>query len=350
MLKGLLDKTFYQNTLEQYLTSIALFAVGVLLVRLIKGIFIHRLKVRAEKTQTTIDDFLVGMGKSKLLPVLYFGVFYISIQNLLLGPGLTKAVNVAGVVILTFMGISLSVAVVRYGFEQYCFRKEEEASKKDSFRRLLPVVKFLIWSLGVVFLLDNLGFEISTLLAGLGIGGIAFALASQAILGDLFSYFSILIDRPFELGDFIIIGDYMGTVENIGVKTTRIRSLGGEQLVFSNNDLTNSRVRNYKRMEQRRVVFRLGVVYQTGLEMLRKVPEIIKNAIEGVEDTWFDRAHFFSFGDSSLDFEAVYYVLSSDYNKYMDVQQAINFAIKEEFEKLGIEFAYPTRTLYMERG
>jgi small-conductance mechanosensitive channel len=186
--------------------------------------------------------------------------------------------------------------------------------------------------------------------AGLGIGGIAVALAAQAVLGDLFSYFSILMDRPFELGDFIIIDDYMGTIEHIGIKTTRIRSLGGEQLVFSNTDLTGSRIRNYKRMEQRRIVFRIGVVYQTPVEKLKEIPGIIKGIMDAIPEARTDRAHFASYGDSSLDFEIVYYVLTGDYNKYMDIQQEINLSLAEEFERRGIEFAYPTRTLFIEKG
>jgi len=168
-------------------------------------------------------------------------------------------------------------------------------------------------------------------------------------LGDLFSYFSILFDRPFEIGDFIIIGDYLGTIEYIGVKTTRVRSLGGEQLIFSNTDLTNSRVRNYKRMEKRRVVFKLGVTYQTPLEKLKAIPGMIEDVIKSVSDTLFDRAHFFSYGDFSLIFEVVYYVIGADYNKYMNIQQEINFAVKKEFEKNKIEFAYPTQTLYLNK-
>ena len=203
--------------------------------------------------------------------------------------------------------------------------------------------------MAAAFFLDNMGFEISAVIAGLGIGGIAVALAAQTILKDLFSYFSILFDRPFEIGDFIIIGEYLGTIEHIGIKTTRIRSLGGEQVILSNTDLTSSRVRNYKRMDKRRVLFKLGVTYQTSLEQLKAIPGIIKNAIENVEDTIFDRAHFFSYGDFSLVFEVVYYVKSRDYNKYMDIQQEINFAINEEFKNRDIEFAYPTQTLYLNK-
>jgi small-conductance mechanosensitive channel len=262
-------------------------------------------------------------------------------------PSLQKAIDVLGVAVLTVLGIRLLVAVVYYTFEKYFLTREEV--RKQNIRRLLPVIKVAIWGVGVMFLLDNLGFRISTVGAGLGIGGIAVALAAQAVLGDLFSYFSILLDRPFELGDFIIVGDYMGTVEYTGIKTTRIRSLGGEQLVFSNTDLTNSRIRNYKRMQRRRVVFKFGVTYQTSTERLKEIPGIIGGIMEGVDDAVLDRAHFFEYGDFSLNFEIVYYVLTGNYNKYMDIQQQINLAINEEFAKRGIEFAYPTQTLFVNR-
>jgi small-conductance mechanosensitive channel len=214
---------------------------------------------------------------------------------------------------------------------------------------LFRVAKFLIWSLALVIFLDNVGFKFSTMIAGLGIGGIAVAIAAQALLKDFFSYFSIVFDRPFKLGDFVIVGDFMGTIEYIGIKTTRIRSLGGEQLIFSNTDLTDSRVRNYQLMEKRRVVFNLSVTQQTSLQQLKEIPEIIKKIIKDIKDTAYDRAHFFSYGDFGLIFEIVYFVLSPDYNKYMDIQQEINFAIKEEFEKRNIEFTYPTQRLYLQK-
>jgi small-conductance mechanosensitive channel len=207
----------------------------------------------------------------------------------------------------------------------------------------------LIWGMAIIFLLDNLGFKISTVVAGLGIGGVAVALASQAVLKDLFSYFTILLDHPFEVGDFLILDQYMGVVEYIGIKTTRLRSLGGEQIIISNADLTDSRVRNYKRMDRRRVLFQVGVTYQTGMDELKEIPQIAKSVIEGIEETSFDRAHFASYGDFSLIFEIVYYVLDRDYNKYMDIQQEINLKLNEEFGKRGIEFAYPTQTLFLQK-
>jgi len=186
--------------------------------------------------------------------------------------------------------------------------------------------------------------------AGLGIGGVAVALAAQAVLGDLFGYFVIFFDKPFEIGDFIIVGDKMGAVEQIGIKTTRLRAIGGEQLVFSNKDLTDSRVHNFKKMERRRVVFKLGVIYQTPSEKLKAIPQIVKSIIEKQNDATFDRGHFATYGDFSLDFEFVYYVTGADYTKYMDIQQAINMAIFETFEREKIEFAYPSQTLFVNKA
>jgi len=197
--------------------------------------------------------------------------------------------------------------------------------------------------------MDNLGFNISAIVAGLGIGGIAIALAAQAILGDLFSYFVIFFDRPFEVGDFITVQDKVGTVEYTGIKTTRVRALSGEQLVFSNTDLTNSRIHNFKKMQERRVVFKLGVIYQTPASQLEQIPKIVRGIIEKHNDVRFDRGHFATFGDFSLNFEFVYFIIGSDYVKYMDTQQSINLEVYREFENRKIEFAYPTQTLFVNK-
>ncbi|KJJ85008.1 small mechanosensitive ion channel protein MscS [Candidatus Omnitrophus magneticus] len=263
--------------------------------------------------------------------------------------GLDGGINLLQLAVITFFVARTIILFLGYALDAYLTKRQSDTTLTRSFAGLLGVVKFLIWSLALVIFLDNIGFKVSTMIAGLGIGGIAVAIAAQALLKDFFSYFSIVFDRPFKLGDFIIIGDFMGTVEYIGIKTTRIRSLGGEQLIFSNTDLTDSRVRNYQLMEKRRVLFRLGVTYQTSLEYLKEIPKIIEKIIRNTKETAFDRAHFFSYGDFSLIFEIVYFVLSPDYNRYMDIQQEINFAIKEEFGKRGIEFAYPTQTLFVEK-
>ncbi|HEY4647217.1 MAG TPA: mechanosensitive ion channel family protein, partial [Steroidobacteraceae bacterium] len=233
-------------------------------------------------------------------------------------------------------------------------RKRRKALATDraaasSFSIIGFAARALIWSLVVLLTLDNLGVNITALVAGLGIGGIAIALAVQNVLGDLFASLSITLDKPFVIGDFLIIGDFLGTVEYIGIKSTRLRSLSGEQIVLSNADLLGSRIRNYGRMFERRVLFTLGVTYETPREKLRQLPEILRRIVEGEADTRFDRSHFAKYGPASLDLEIVYYVLSPDYNRYMDIQQAINLRIHEEFEKLGVEFAYPTQKLWIAR-
>jgi small-conductance mechanosensitive channel len=205
-----------------------------------------------------------------------------------------------------------------------------------------------VWTLGLIFLLDNLGYNVTAVVTGLGIGGIAIALAVQKILGDLFCYFVIFFDRPFEIGDFIIVDDFKGTIEHVGLKTTRLRSLDGEELIFSNTDLTNSRIHNYKKMFRRRVVFKIGVEYSTTEEQLKKIPAIITEIIKGISSISLDRVHFTSFGSFSLDYEIVYYVESGEYNFYMDIQQDINLKIYKAFAAEGISFAFPTQTLLMQ--
>jgi small-conductance mechanosensitive channel len=212
------------------------------------------------------------------------------------------------------------------------------------------IVNVVIWAMVLLLTLDNLGVDITALVAGLGIGGIAVALALQNILGDLFASLSITLDRPFVVGDFLILGDFMGSVEYIGIKSTRLRSLSGEQIVMPNADLLGSRVRNYGRMAERRVVFVTNVTYETPIESVERIPALIRQIVEAQDDTRFDRSHFMRHGSASLDFETVYYVLSPDYNKYMDIQQAINVRLHRELANLGVEFAYPTQRLILERG
>lgn len=211
------------------------------------------------------------------------------------------------------------------------------------------VLRIVIWAIVILVVLETSDIPVTPLIAGLGVGGIAVALAAQNILGDLFASLSIVLDKPFEVGDFIVVDDKSGTVERVGLKTSRIRALSGEQLVFSNSDLLSARIQNFKRMFERRVVFTLRVSYATPRHLVAEVPRIIRGAIEEQDNTRFDRAHFATYGDDALVFEAVYYMTVPDYNPYMDTQQAINLRIHEEFEKRGIEFAFPTRTVLLQQ-
>lgn len=205
------------------------------------------------------------------------------------------------------------------------------------------MAKLALWALILLLLLDNFGLHVTALITTLGVGGIAVALAAQSVLGDLLAAISIFLDKPFVAGDFIIFDDFLGSIRSVGLRSTRLDSLSGEQIVISNSDLLKARIRNYKQMRERRVVFRLGVRYGTPADAIARIPQTIRAAIEAQPTTRFDRAHFQGFGESSLDFETVYYVLSPDYNVYMDLQQAINLAILRSFEAEKIAFAHPIR-------
>jgi len=347
MLSNFLERTFWSNRVQDYLIFLLFFLGAAVIIRILEKVVLGRLRAWAKRTSTTLDDFAINLSQKILLPLLYYGAFYLSVNNLTLLPELSRIFKIVGVALLAFLGARFATELVTYGFKKFWIRKGKGAALERSLDGISRILKVIIWGLAVVLFLDNLGFKVASVIAGLGIGGVAVALAAQAVLKDLFSYFAIIFDRPFEVDDFIIVGDYLGVVEYIGIKTTRLRSLSGEQLIFSNTDLTDSRVRNYKRMEKRRVVFKFGVTYQTPLEKLREIPEIVKAIVEEIEGAVLDRAHFFSYGDFSLVFEVVYYVLGSDYTQYMDIQQKINLGLKKEFETRKIEFAYPTQTLYV---
>jgi len=341
--------SIFGNTIFAYLSSLGIFLGGMAIVYAFKRYVLSRLKKWADSTETTVDDLLVRAIEKSLVPVIYFAVLYVSLHTLVLSPEFKHGLTIAAIVLITVLAVRALISAVNFGLESYLGHSADSDGSEKQLKGIRGLVNFAIWVIALVFLLDNLGVKISAVVAGLGIGGIAVALAAQAVLGDLFSYFVIFFDKPFEIGDFIVVGDKMGAVEYIGIKTTRIRALGGELLIFSNKDLTNSCVHNFKKMEKRRIVFKLGVIYQTPSEKLKAIPAIVKGIIEGQEDTTFDRGHFATYGDFSLGFEFVYYVNGADYAKYMDIQQAINLEIFESFEKEKIEFAYPTQTLFVSK-
>jgi len=345
----ILDRVFFGNTVLAYAISLAILFVGLIFVKVLAKVVVKRVKDRIKKDTADLESLIAQVLGGVVMPVLYLSCVYASLKILNLPAKLDTLIGALEVAVITFFAARLALMIIGYGLRVYAARKPEDVTLVRSLETMFRASKYLVWAMAVIIFLDNIGFKISAVIAGLGIGGVAVAIAAQAVFKDFFSYFSIVFDRPFKLGDFIIIGDFMGTVEYIGIKTTRIRSLSGEQLIFSNTDLTESRVRNYQMMRKRRVLFRLGVTYDTSFENLKEIPGIIEKVIKGIDDTTFDRAHFFSYGDFSLVFEIVYYVMAPEYNKYMDIQQKINLAIKEEFDKRGIEFAFPSQTLYLKK-
>ncbi|MFC6998363.1 mechanosensitive ion channel family protein [Rufibacter roseus] len=342
-----LERVYYHNTVLDYFIAIGIILLGLLIARLFKRFFLNRIATWVKNTRTNIDDFIVENIDRFVLPAIYLSIVHAGINYLTLSEKVQDVLRVATTVVITFLFVRLVSSTILMLLRTYVRKQEHGEEKVKQLGGLMLIINAVIWILGLLFLFDNMGYNVTTIITGLGIGGIAIALAAQNILGDVFNYFVIFFDRPFETGDFIIVDDKLGTVDYIGIKTTRVKSLSGELLVFSNSDLTNSRIHNYKQMMRRRVLFNFGVIYQTPLEQLKLIPTIVENIIKEQHPVMFDRAHFQKYGDSSLDFEVVYNVLDSDYNKYMDIQQAINFRIFEEFQKQGIEFAYPTRTLFM---
>lgn len=342
-----MSQEFLGNSVKAWLIAIAIFAAIYIGVRIFKYLLIRYLKQLAARTTTQLDDFLIEAVRVSVVPMLYFGGAYVAVTSLALSDKVRNIMHIAILVIMTFYVLRIITSAIKYAVYSYIDKKEDAELKKKQVRGILIIVNVIVWALGIVFLLDNMGRDVTAIIAGLGVGGIAIALAAQTILGDLFSYFVIFFDQPFEIGDFIIVDDKNGVVEYVGVKTTRIRTLNGEILVMSNTDLTNSRLHNYKKMLRRRIVFKIGVVYQTSYEQLQAIPGYIKEIIDSVDDTTLDRTHFSGYGDSSLDFETVYYVEEPDYTVYMDKQQQIYLALFKKFTDEGIVFAYPTRTLFL---
>ncbi|HEX8041294.1 MAG TPA: mechanosensitive ion channel family protein [Chryseosolibacter sp.] len=343
----ILDQVYYENTVRQYLIALAVIVSGVVIVLALKRTLIHRLQKWAAKTPGKWDDFVVESFSRYGIPFIQWAIVYWGVHLLTLSDKAEKTIQVITSVILTYFVLRLLSSVVMVLVRSGVGRWESGEEKIKQLGGLMIVINTVIWFLGLVFLLSNWGIEVTPIIAGLGIGGIAVALAAQNILGDVFSYFVIFFDRPFEAGDFIIVDDKMGTIEYVGIKTTHIRGLGGEQIIIGNSNLTNSRIHNYKRMARRRVVFTIDVEYGTSLQTLKKIPAMLRSIVEQQQAVTFDRAHFAAYKDWSLRFEVVYYVLSADYNVYMDIQQNINFGIHEAFEREKIDFAYPTQSLVL---
>lgn len=345
------ERTFLGATAGGWLTLVVVWAVATIVLVLLRKLVIWRLEKIARRTSNVIDDIVTSvLQKTHSYFILAVGL-YIAIAIAPLTVTAARYIGRAVFLVLMLQVISWGNHLISDWVGRYKERKlETDAAAVTTMQAVGFVARLVLYTAILLVALENFGVDVTALVAGLGVGGIAIALALQNILGDLFASLSIVLDKPFVVGDFLIMDQYLGTVEQIGLKTTRIRSLSGEQIVFSNSDLLNSRIRNYKRMFERRVVFSFGVVYQTPKDLLAQIPGVVREIVESLDTTRFDRAHFKEFGSSSLNFEVVYYVLDPDYNLYMDRQETINLALFERFEEMAVEFAYPTQTLYVERA
>jgi small-conductance mechanosensitive channel len=338
---------FFNNSTLTWLTALGI-AIGVALALYVtKAVVAHHLRRLAERTETKLDDIAVAALDATKPMVLAIMGLYAGSRVLALPPSVhvfaTRAVIVTALIQAAIWGNT----ALRAWLSEYYGNTNTDPARATSAAAVGFIARMVLWIVIVLMILDNLGVNITTLVASLGIGGIAVALAVQNILGDLFASLSIVLDKPFVIGDFVIVDKYLGTIEYVGLKTTRIRSLGGEQLVFSNADLLKSRLQNMTRMNRRRVVLGIGVTYDTPTAKLRVIPPMLTELVNAQAPVTFDRAHFSGLGPSSMNFELVYWVETPDFNRHMDIQQEILLQLIDRFAEQGIEFAFPTQTLHV---
>jgi len=332
---------FLGNPLEDWIVAAAVAVGTVLALVFARATVLRQLRARAATSATRLDDFACTMlSRTYLLFIVVAGA-YLGSTYLALSARQTLFVTRIGIACLMLQAAIWGDTGLRAWRDQYRLAPVDN-DRRASSNALCFISRLLLWVVITLMILDNFGINITTLVASLGIGGVAVALATQNILGDLFASLSIMLDKPFEVGDFIIVGTELGSVEHIGLKTTRVRGLGGEQIVFSNGELLKSRIHNHKRLQARRVAFVLRVAYGTADEQLSRIPKLIREVIEARAEVDFERAHLFQWGEWSLNFEVVYHFRSPDYIRHMDAQQDIFLEIYRRFQKEGIAFANPT--------
>jgi small-conductance mechanosensitive channel len=330
------------NTMfRDYLWAVGLFVAWVVVFRLIQYAIFYRVRRLTQKTSTDIDDIAVQLVEKIRPPVYIVLALWVAVRTVSLSSLLRSIVDGATVAVLVYQAIVTAQIMINYVVARRLRRgagvaapPEAGPTKPDSNSALHIVNKItavVLWSLGLLFILSNFGIDVTSLVAGLGVGGIAIALAAQNILGDLFSSLAIYLDKPFAVGDFIVVGDVMGTVTYIGIKTTRLRALSGEEVILSNRELTAARIKNLRRMTERRIVFELAVAADTPSERLATVPQLIQHSIESREQVRFGRAHLTKVDGAGFVYEVVYRVLSPDFHVYRDIQQAIMLDILTAF-------------------
>jgi len=338
-LSGFLAAQYFGNTLKAWLSSIFIALAVYIVVNIFRRLLIKNFSRLAEKTDNQLDNNIADViSQTKMMFIfieaVFFGTLFLSIP-----PNLIQWTR----------RIALVALLIQSGFwaTKLCEGLVKQHVNKNIKNIFNLVTKVLIWILISLWGLENLGVEVSAFIASLGITGIVVGLALQNILGDVFSAVSITIDKPFEVGDYIVFNEYMGTVEKLGWKSTRIRSLNGEIIVIGNSDLLSNRIQNYQHLQRRRIAFTFGVTYQTSYDQLKQISRIIGDFVSSLDDVTFERVHLKHLSDSSIDFEVVYYVEKPDYIVFMDTQQLINFELIKRFDQLGIDFAYPTTTIHL---
>ncbi len=364
-IENILDRQILLNPVHVWIIAGAIWASLLFIFVLFRWVLASRLSKMAERTETRFDDVAIKVLKDQRLWLYFFvTLFLASLWMQVPDPikstdspddirSITRLLSAIKYVAVVAMAVQLFLSsrlIVDFGLEQLLDKTKSPDGKPDpTVRGSLVVLRFIIMlvvAVAVLLLaLENFGVKVGPMITGLGIGGIALALAVQKVLGDVLASVSILMDKPFVVGDTVQVGDKTGTVEMIGIKTTRLRAPTGEQLIFGNADILSSRIHNFQRLEERRITFNLGVVFELEPAKLRRVPEIVKAVIDSKPQLRFDRCHLKAFADWEIQFETSYLVLTSDYRVHMDSQQAVLLDIFEAFNKEGIGFAYPTQVV-----
>jgi len=327
----------YGNSPEKVIVAASIAAGVLLLVWLVRAFAKQRLK-KARTTESDFDDFLLDVVQRTKLFLLFLPALFLGIRALNFPPELRRLVLTGAQLSAIAQAALWVIGVIDFRVRRYRrLRIESDPSAVMTVNVFRAAAVAAIWIFAVVVAIDNLGFNVTGLVTGLGIGGVAVALATQNILGDLFASLSIVVDKPFVIGDGIQVDSHGGTVEHIGLKTTRLRAPGGEELIISNGDLLKSRIRNFKRMTEKRALMKLVLAHETDAETLARVPSLLQAAVEKQEHVRFERAHFTTIGDAGHEFELAYFVPAPE--SFADAQQAVNLDVLRAFEREGIQLA-----------
>lgn len=348
-LTDILSYEIAHNAISDYLISICVFCATIVGLKLFQKWILNIIEKKSKKTQNKLDDFIIKTIKQigwvfHILLPLYVASKFLQVPEIL-----DTFIYYGMLIVVVYYAVRSVQKFIDFSAQRFIQEKSEGDTDPGVINIFKTILKLSLWVVAIILILSNAGYDVSALIASLGIGGIAVAIALQNVLSDIFSYFSIHFDKPFRVGDFIIVDEDMGEVKKIGIKSTRLKSLWGEEIVISNAELTSKRVNNYKKMERRRIHFHFGVVYDTPVAKLKRILTIVQETFSNLDLADLERVHFKEFGDSQLRFEVAYYVETGDYNRYMDIQQDINLSLKGQFEKEGIEFAYPTQTLIIQK-
>jgi len=339
--------SFFSNSIYKYLFSLLIYFISLKILYYFKKNILLKIEELSKKTETKFDDALVEIIKNISWFEYQIIAIYFATRHLLLNHLISNIIKYLLIFAITYRVVVSLEKLLKFALEEISGKEYEKSIKTIGI-----IFRVVIWIIAVLFILNNLGVKITALLTGLGIGGIAIAMASQTILGDMFNFFVILLDKPFKIGDFIVLPSQKlsGTVEEIGLKSVKIRTLTGDLLIITNSKIMSEIIQNFSYMIERRVVFTLNIVYNTPEEKLKLVPKIVKEVIENTENTRFYRSNMINLGSYSIDFENVYYVKSPDYNIYVKTNEKILSEILKKLKENNISFAYPTQTIILEGG